>query len=177
MSDVPTDVLMRKLVYGLSEEDGSVDELEAIESAVERVEGLAEENERLRGRVAELEAQVDNISDIGAEKSTKEEKIAALVTWAQRQASDQTADRVVIKARDIVGCTGVSRRYAYDLIDDLPTKYEWLLDRSDVSQYGDLELDRDSQDRAVVVDLELLHEDEGSVNKFTTATSRNGGEA
>lgn len=138
--------------------------VEATTNAIDRFEDLERENRRLR-------EVVDSLQDIGQEKTTKEQKVAAIVVWAKRQAQDETGDRVVVKVRDIVGATGVSRRYAYDLIDDLPQEYEWILDRHDVTQYGDLELDKDGMERALVVDLERLHSEPEAVNKFTTPAS------
>lgn len=152
--------------------DGEIGMIEATFRAVDRFEHLEERVDELESENQMLRHTVEQLTDIGEEKSTKEEKIAAIVTWAQRQAADETADRVAVTARDIVGVTGVSRRYAYDLIDDLPGEYDWLLDRSRVSQYGDLEIDQDGQTRAVIVDCEQLHEDDAAVNKFTTATSQ-----
>lgn len=170
MSDVPQEVLFRKFVYGLADCDGDVGELEAVSKAVQRVESLQVENAELRDRVAELEEQIGAISDIGQEKTTKEEKIAAIVTWAQRQAGDEETDTVLVKVKDIIGCTGVSRRYAYDLLDELPDRHEWLHDRKDVRQYGEVEQSQDTKARGLVVDLEQLHTDESAVNKFTTRT-------
>jgi len=98
-----------------------------------------------------------------------------MLQFAENRAQNPD-DRVALKCNDITGATGVSRRYAYDLIDELPERYECFNDRSDIGQYGDLEISRETQDRALVVDLEVVHTDGRGVNKFTTRTTENGGE-
>lgn len=174
MSDVPEEVILRRFVYEIVDSDGDVDVLTAVQQAADRINNLEESVTGLRGRVAELEEHRDAISDISREKTTKEEKVAPLVTWAQQQASDDEADCVALKMKDIIGCTAVSRPYAYDLIDEFPDRYDWLHDRDDLTQYGDIEIDRSSRSRALVVDLAQLHTDESDVNTFTTRTGGTG---
>jgi len=174
MSDGLVDALQAKLknVAGVLAESGA-SEFQATAreeydhgTALEWFEALEQENQQLRERVAALEQHVDAISDIGAEKTTKEEKIAAIVTWAKRQADDPAADRVLVKPKEIKGIADVSERYAYGLVDDLPAEYAWLLDRHETQQYGDAERSTATQQRGLVVDLELLHEDGAALNKF-----------
>ncbi|WP_254841147.1 hypothetical protein [Natronomonas marina] len=174
MSDDPhplVDAIRRKLSDIETAIRGDRDVVE-VEEIVEEKGDLLTRVDELESQLAAVESQLDSIQDLGQEKSTKEEKIAAVVQYAQNAADDPKTGRVALKATDVKGVTGVSRRYAYDLMDGLPDEYEWALDRSDVSQYGELEIDQQSQDRALIIDLELLHSDEGAVNKFTTRTSR-----
>lgn len=163
-----TDTL--ETILGIEDYDHDIQAADTDGTVLERLAGLERQ-------LAEIQSQLDAIQDLGREKTTKEEKVAAIVRFAQNAASNPTSERVVVKARQIKGVAGVSRRYAYDLIDDLSAEYAWVLDRDEVSQYGDLELDTSSQDRAVVVDLELLHSDEAAVNKFTTRTGQKGASA
>lgn len=139
---------------------------------VATAQAIAREIRELRDDLRDAKQDLNAIQDLGREKTTKEEKIAALVRYAQNVAKDTKRSRVALTWKDIKGTAGVSRRYAYDLIDDLPEEYAWLHDRADISQYGDLEIDKDAQDRALVVDLEALHSDSEAVNKFTTTTTR-----
>lgn len=180
MADQLENVALRKLLFGIADDvDAADDDVTIIDAAVaviDQYQDLEAENQELRGRLAEIENQIDTIQELGTKKTTKEEKIAQLVTYAENQRGAQT-DRVALTVKEITGVTGVSRRYAYDLLDDLPSAYEWLLDRSDVSQYGDLEIDKDSQDRALIIDFEQLHKDDGAVNKFTTRTTTEGASA
>lgn len=168
-------IAFRKMTKGIADIDPDErQDMGLVETTFRALEEFQQMRERvafLEGENQEMREMMERFEDIGAEKSSKEQKIAAIVTWAMRQAGDETSDRVAVTARDIIGCTGVTRRYAYDLIDDLPGEYEWMLDRSDVSQYGELEIEKGAQTRAVIVDCELLHEDDGAVNKFTTANA------
>lgn len=145
-----------------------------LEVEVEQNGDLLTRVEDLEARLAEIETQLDAIQDLGQEKSSKEEKIAALVQYAQNKCMAPETDRVALTAREIRGVAGVSRRYAYDLIDDLPGDYVWAKDRRAVRQYGSLEIDKDGNTRALVVDLELLHSNPEAVNKFTTPLNRKG---
>ena len=76
-----------------------------------------------------------------------------------------------MEAAKIVTVTGVSRRYAYDLIDGLPDQYHWILSRDEArqQQYGSAEIDSGTQSKRLVIDFERLHNDPAAVNKFTTA--------
>lgn len=122
-------------------------------------------------RVDELQGQVQAIQDIGSASTTKEEKIAQVVSYAQGAASDGE-DRVTVTVKNVKGVAGVSRRYAYDLAEDMIDDYDWALD----PQEQNLRPDEEQRQKGVIVDLELLHEDAEAVNKFTTRSSGNGGD-
>jgi hypothetical protein len=79
-------------------------------------------------------------------------------------------DKVSVSASEIIGATGVTRRYAYDLIEELPDEYDCFDNRNTISSYGSLEIDQDSQTRALIVDCEGVQYDVDGVNKFTTRT-------
>lgn len=143
-----------------------------IETTVDRVAELEDENAELRQRLETVEARLDVVEsgDTG-----KEGKLRKIVTGAENvRISDQTA--IVMDAAKIVTVTGVSRRYAYDLIEDLPDEYHWILSRKEArqQQYGSIEIDADAQTKAIVVDFERLHTDPEAVNKFTTAPTGEG---
>lgn len=120
-----------------------------VELAVE----IGAEFEQLSQRVAELEQQVETITDLSQTKSSKGEKVAAIVQYARNRATDPTADTVVLRPEDIQGVAGVKQRYSYTLIDELPTEYEFFIAKSNAKQYGDLEIDKSSQRKALLVDL------------------------
>lgn len=139
--------------------DGRLDDLNA------ENEQLHEENERLRERVATLEQRIDDDGQRG--------KVAKIVEIAKNR---QTTEKgVVMTAADIVDATGVSRRYAYDLIESLPEKYDFLLSNTEVDRYGSLEMATDDLPKGLIVVFDDVHSDLASVNKFTTRTSRKGG--
>jgi chromosome segregation ATPase len=143
-----------------------------LENTDDRVSELEDENTELRGRLDALESRIDVLED---GSSSKDGKIRQIVTGAENnRTGDQSA--VVMDAAKIVTVTGVSRRYAYDLIDDLPEKHHWILARSEARerQFGSLEIDDGKQTKAIVVDFEALHSDSEAVNKFTTSNEGGG---
>ena len=131
-----------------------------------RLESLDTENAELRDRLDALEARLDTVED-GA--TTKEGKVREIVTYAEN-ARDANQEMAVVTATEIKGAAGISRRYAYDLIDDLPEEYHWIttLKEARERQYGNVELDWEKATRALVIDFEQLHSDPEAVNKFTT---------
>jgi hypothetical protein len=143
-----------------------------LENTDDRVSELEDENAELRNRLSSLEARIDVVE---GGSNSKGGKIRQIVAGAENnRTGDQPA--VVMDAAKIVTATGVSRRYAYDLIDDLPEKHHWILTRSEAreSQFGSVEIDDGKQTKALVIDFEALHSDPESVNKFTTAQAGEG---
>lgn len=163
------DIAFRRLIYGLAGDDVDPDEagfVEASKVAVHNYEMIKAENKRLRDEVAQLQAQTDMTTD-GSE--TKETKVRDIVQAAEnRREGDQAV--VMLTARDIVTATGCSRRYAYDLIEDLPEEYVWIWSRRQArkSQFASHEIKADGQTKAIGVHFEGLHNDAVAVNKFTT---------
>lgn len=173
MTDSVEGAAIRQLVHTIAEDPPEDAEfIDVVHEALDDYEELREDHRRLQDRLAEIETQLDAIQDLGREKTTKEEKITAIVRYAQNTADgDGTTGRVALTVKTLRGLTGISRRYAYDYIDDLPHEFEWLHNRNTIDQYGSLEIARDGPDRALIVDLEVLHNDEQAVNKFTTRTT------
>lgn len=147
-----------------------------LENVDSRVEELEEENDELREKLEALQNRLDVIE---ASSSSKEAKIRDIVEYAENKRSkDQNSVKVTPK--EIKGAAGVSRRYAYDLIDDeigLPAEHHWLIsaEQAREQQYGNVEMDWDASTRGLVVDCEALHSDSEAVNKFTTRDSSEGG--
>jgi cell division septum initiation protein DivIVA len=123
--------------------------------------------EQLEQRVAELEAEVDALRSVESEASSKEEKIAAIVATAENLA-DPGQRTVTVLVKDVRAATGVSRRYAYDLVDDMVEQYEWA------SAPPEAAYNEDSRQKGVRVDLEAVHAADGAVNKFTTGVGGEG---
>lgn len=126
-------------------------------------EQLSTQAQRLDDVESEVDALDGVVTDGSGGKASKVHDIARLAN--NRRSNDAV---VLMDVSDIVDATGVSRRYAYDLVDDLPDEYGWLHDRSDLKQYGELELDKDKQVQALVVDFDGVHGPACPVNKFTT---------
>lgn len=68
-------------------------------------------------RLNAAEGQLTALGDIGTAKTTKEEKLAAICTFARNKRGGPSAT-VAVTVNEIQGRAGVSRRYAYELIDE-----------------------------------------------------------
>ncbi|EMA38450.1 hypothetical protein C447_09857 [Halococcus hamelinensis 100A6] len=120
--------------------------------------------------------QLSAIADVGGKKTSKDEKITAIATFAMRK-SDSNSSKVLVDAGEIQGCVDCSRRYAYDLIDDLAEddRAEWAsLQKAESvpTHKGHRE-----KKKALRVDVDVLREssqDQGVVNKFTTRSPTGG---
>lgn len=159
--------MLRKLAYGLAGDDvdaetGSLGE--AVTSAIERVETLEEENEQLRTRL-------DKLGDIGEQKTSKEQKIASIVTFADNQRGNDQ-DAIAVKPSTVKGLLDISERYSYTLVDDLIDEYDWAHDPSEIQRYGSVE--RDASDKSVVIDFEGVHGAAVPLNKFINDTAETG---
>lgn len=131
-----------------------------VEDLEDRVDELEAENERLRERL-------DDTSD-------KEGKVQAIVQFAINKRDGEPV--VKISAQEIKGATGVSRRYAYDLVEDLPDRESWFLTPEEMHQYGSVVMDFSNQKKCLGVDFEGVHSAGVPVNKFTTSQGGKGGE-
>ena len=132
---------------------------------------LEAENDALRDRIDELESEIHAIRDIGSGKTSTEEKFAQIVAYAMNEAGPDRAI-VTVTIKNIKGTTGVSRRYAYDLAEKLIEEYDWASDPTERNR----SIDQDTPNKGVTIDLEGLHTDPESVNKFTTRSRQEGGE-
>jgi regulator of replication initiation timing len=135
---------------------------DTVENLVDRVDDLEAENERLRARLADS-------------AHTPHEKLASLVEYAHNKRSSDAV--VVLTPEEIAGSYGCSTRYAYQLIDDLPDEYAWLLSPETLrdSQYGTLEQETDSVPKRLGVDFEGVHTAPVPLNRFINGNSGNGG--
>jgi cell division septum initiation protein DivIVA len=147
-----------------------------IKQSTKRIRQLEAANEELKDRLAELESRIDGVEDrADAVENTvyaegKQGKVRQLVEYAtNKRTGEQQA--VVLDAQEIRGATGCTRRYAYDIIDDFPGDYGFLVDRDELTQYGEVELDQTQRGRGIAVIFDgSVHSDLESVNRFTTRT-------
>lgn len=116
-------------------------------------------------RLAAVEQQVEALGDVQAEKTTKEQKLAAIITFAGNKRGGPS-ETVTVTADEIQGCVGVSRRYAYDLIDEAAT----VLDTVQVREATDVQTSTgvEHKKKALLVDCEAAQTDGEGVNQFTT---------
>ena len=153
-----------------------------IESPAELPDAAAAQHDRFQeyeARLTALERQLDRLGDLEREQTTKEQKMAAVLAYADNK-RDTGQSTVAVTAAEIKGCVGVSRRYAYELVDAIAT---------DVTGCGlreattvETSTGTKQKPKAVLVDCEAVHGDGGRVNSFTTTTEaetngKRGGEA
>jgi len=129
----------------------------------ERVAALEAENEQLRDRL-------DRLGDIGEEKTSKEQKIAAIVTYADNVRDGEDKAAVTVLPKIITGVADVSRRYAYDLVDDMIREFPWAHDPDNVVAHPE----QNTRQKGVLIDFEGVHGEAVAVNKFTTRCGAEG---
>lgn len=160
--DIP---LVKAAVWALTDaEFETVDDLPAAGQDVR-----AELND-LAERVSTLEDRVAAIGDVGTEASTKEEKYAAVLAFAANKQG--TDGKVAVTPAEIRGCTGVSRRYAYDLVEAMADDIEGVRFREAKQVQTSSGVEQKS--KALLVDCERVHRDRAGVNKFTTGGLEDG---
>lgn len=127
---------------------------------------LARYDERLRA----VERRLDALGDVETSADTKTEKIAAVLSFALNKHSGQA--KVAVSPQEIKGCTGVSRRYAYDLIETIgdEVKGTTVREAREVKTGNGTE----HKGKALLVDCESVHVDRETVNEFTTGGASNG---
>jgi hypothetical protein len=155
---------------GETTDDTDVGPAEAWVAALETIQSQQEQIEALQRQVTDNSQQLDRLGNIGEEPTTKEQKIVAVLQYAEN-IRNPNESKVVVKPKDIKGATGVSRRYAYDLVDEMHDSYEWATDntRREARTTGLSGAESDSPPCGVLIDFdEVAHATDGVVNKFTT---------
>lgn len=164
---------LRQLVWGLA--DGDAEDYDTIvrgvHSALETVESMGDRLEQLEAANERLRTRLDKLGDIGEQKTSKEEKIATIVTYAHNQRREGQ-DAVTVLPKVINGLVDVSRRYAYDLVDGMIREYDWAHDPANLDRYGSIQ--KKSPRKGVCIDFAGVHGEAVSVNKFTTTSAEMG---
>jgi len=173
-ADEATLVAFRRFVTELADID---DEDRPSMGDIETAFRALDELDRLRERVATLEAEndhlrdrLDRLGDIGEEKTSKEQKIAAIVTYADNVREGEGKAAVTVLPKIITGVADVSRRYAYDLVDDMIREFPWAHDPTAVGTHPEQE----TRQKGVLIDFEGVHGEAVAVNKFTTRSTGRG---
>ena len=157
-----------------TDQDVDVDIVEATYRALDTVDSIQNRITELEAENEELRNRLDALGDIGQSKTSKEAKIAAVVTYANNL-KEPTKGAVTVSPKVIKGVANVSERYAYDLVDDMidgdgeegtvgPDGYDWAHDPKKIDQYGSLV--KKEQDKGVLIDIEGVHGEPVSMNKF-----------
>ena len=118
-------------------------------------------------RLDAVERQLAVLGNVGAAKTTKAQKLAAICVFAQNKRGNQST--VAVMAEEIQDCVGVSRRYVYDLVDKAAEELDGVRVReaTDVRTNTGVE----HKKKALLVDCEVVHTDGEGVNQFTTGTA------
>lgn len=171
--------------------DGLESRVETLESTVEdvrsssgrgrasiqkRISGIEDELDELQTAVGSHGEQLEAVADVGEEKTGKGEKVAAIAAFAMQKV-DGGQTKTTVEASEIRGCVGVSRRYAYDLIDAIgdDSQHEWATVRDEQTVTTGSGTAR--KKKALKVDCDRLRESSHSpesVNKFTTRSHEEG---
>lgn len=148
-----------------------------VDADIETIEELPAASRAFRGeiddraqRVGALKERVAALGDVGTEPSTKEQKYAAVLAFVANKHGSE--GKVAVSPAEIRGCTGVSRRYAYDLVDAMADDIEGVRVRESTTvQTGS---GTEQKQKALLVDCEQVHCDEVGVNQFTTGDTVKG---
>lgn len=165
---------------GATFNEDSLDEKSQIEQELERLDTIAtramnraydaeKAAKELEERVAHLEAENKRLRSRLEGSESKQEKIAALVEFAQNKRAGE--DVVAISREELMGVYGCSRRYSYTLVDadeGLPDEYVWILSDTELNetQYGNLE--KEAAKKRIGIDFEGVHTVGCPVNRFIT---------
>ena len=153
----------------------------------DRAEEFGTELEDLQSAVSHHGEQLEAVANVGQKKTDKEGKVAAIAAFAMQKA-DASQSKVLVKSGEIRGCVGVTRRYSYDLIDDIggldengdgggfdDGDYQWAAVREEKTVPTGTGTER--KPKALKVDCDRLRKSSHapeSVNKFTTRTGGEG---
>jgi hypothetical protein len=109
-----------------------VERVRELEAAVEDLRDLTgKRTAKTNARMADIERQLDDlqtavashgetlemIADVGDDKTSEEEKLGAIVAYANQARGDSS--KVLVTPKEIAGATGCSKRYGYDLVDEI----------------------------------------------------------
>jgi ribosomal 50S subunit-associated protein YjgA (DUF615 family) len=93
-----------------------------------------------------------------------------VLSFAANKADD--SGKVAVTPAEIRGCTGVSRRYAYDLVDAIAAAVDSVRVRQ--SQEITTGTGTEHKQKALLVDCDRVHAVEEVVNSFTTRDGDSG---
>lgn len=165
--------LLIEIVEMVEEHNGRIENImSVIDKNVQGRKQMEEQIEEMQRDISNLESECQRLRGRVSDSGGKKQKVASIVRFAANKRAGQSV--VKVGAKEIKGATGCSRRYAYDLIENLPDEYDWALSSSDMSQYGSLELDRSDENRVLGIDFEGVHSAGVDVKKFTTALEGEG---
>lgn len=142
--------------------DGDIDTVEELPDAGRAIsEQLARYDERLSA----VERQLEMLESLGESPSSKKEKFAAILAFAANKQGHGNG-KVALSPHEIKGCTGVSRRYAYELLESMAAQIDGVRMRE--AQQVQTGNGTKRKGKALLVDCEVAHTGDVAVNEFTT---------
>jgi len=119
---------------------------------------------RFDERLGTIERRLDALGDVETSADTKAEKVAAVLAYARNKRNGQS--KVAVTLHEVKGCAGVSRRYAYELIDTIGDEIDGVAVRE--PRTVETGSGTKHKGKALLVDCEAVHGETESVNQFTT---------
>lgn len=161
--------------------DLAIGDRELGESVVEDSTDLFTRIEDLEGAVTSHGDTLASIADVGEDATTEEEKVSSIVAYAE-QARNANADKVLVTPKEVQGATGVSQRYAYDLVDKIggnddgggfaDGRFPWAAVREATSVPSSDGTER--KPKALKIDFGRVQRSEGSLNWFNNGSGGEG---
>jgi len=165
--------LLIEIIENVKDHNGRIENMmSVIDKNVQGRKQMEVQIEEMQSDISDLESECQRLRCRISDNGGKKQKVARIVRFAANKRASQSV--VKVSANEIKGAAGCSRRYAYDLIDNLSDEYDWALSSSDMSQYGSLELDRSDENRVLGIDFEGVHSAGVDVKKFTTVLEGEG---
>ena len=150
-----------------------------------RMADIEQDLEDLQTAVASHGETLDTIADIGEEKTSREEKLGAIVAYANQARGDSS--KVLITPKEIAGATGCSKRYGYDLVDEIgglredgsggnydEGEYPWAAVRK--AQTVPTANGGERKEKGLKIDFDRVQRDPDALNWFNNGSGGNGSE-
>jgi len=147
--------------------DGEIDDIGELPDAGR---DLDDRLARYEERLGAVEWRLDALSGVETSADTKSEKIAAVLSFALNKRNGQA--KVAVSPHEIRGCTGVSRRYAYELIEMIGDEVDGTTVRE--SRQVKTSNGTEHKGKALLIDCEAVHSEGGVMSEFTTEGGSNG---
>lgn len=134
--------------------DGKIDTVDDLPAAGQAFNQRVQQQGK---RLEVVEERLAELGTIGQEQTSKEEKFAAILTFAQNKRNGNP--KVSLTPHEIRGCAGVSRRYAYELIEMMVANIDGVSIREPTRVQTGNGIKR--KQKALLVDCEQVHRDSG----------------
>lgn len=152
----PEMAALRKLAYwGVDDDDEDVPLPVAVSETIARLD-------ELESHVEKQQQVIHRFEEIQTDVGNKTTTIAKIVSYADRVREGSV---VTVRPKEMKGAADISKRYAYDLVDEIDDTYDWAWDPRSEQRAAD----EHSRNKALRIDFELLHQDRAALNQFNNA--------